>query len=79
MYGRGSGSMYGLSGLGGTSGYGLSGLYGGGLSSSLYSGLVISEDENTVTLDKETYASLIQMLRIQSMMNASKDVGALTL
>ena len=71
--------MYGLSGLGGTSGYGLSGLYGGGLSSSLYSGLVISEDENTVTLDKETYASLIQMLRIQSMMNAGRDVGALTL
>ncbi len=79
MYGLGSGSMYGLSGLGGTSGYGLSGLYGGGLSSSLYSGLVISEDENTVTLDKETYASLIQMLRIQSMMNAGRDVGALTL
>ena len=79
MYGLGSGSIYGLSGLGGTSGYGLSGLYGGGLSSSLYSGLVISEDEDTVTLDKETYASLIQMLRIQSMMNAGRDVGALTL
>lgn len=79
MYGLGSGSMYGLNGLGGTSGYGLSGLYGAGLSSSLYSGLVISEDEDTVTLDKETYASLIQMLRIQSMMNAGRDVGALTL
>lgn len=66
-------------GMGGLSGSGLSGMYGAGLSSSIYGGFVISEDENTVTLDKETYASLIQMLRIQSMMNASKDVGALTL
>ena len=65
--------------MGGLSGSGLSGMYGAGLSSSIYGGFVISEDENTVTLDKETYASLIQMLRIQSMMNASKDVGALTL
>ena len=76
MYGLGGGSMYGMGGL---SGSGLSGMYGAGLSSSIYGGFVISEDENTVTLDKETYASLIQMLRIQSMMNASKDVGALTL
>ncbi len=76
MYGLGGGSMYGMGGL---SGSGLSGMYGAGLSSSIYGGLVLSEDENTVTLDKETYASLIQMLRIQSMMNASKDVGALTL
>lgn len=66
-------------GMGGLSGSGLSGMYGAGLSSSIYGGLVLSEDENTVTLDKGTYASLIQMLRIQSMMNASKDVGALTL
>lgn len=80
--GSGSGSSAGSPpsfGLGGMPGmYGLSNLYGSGLSSSIYSGLVISEDEDTVTLDKETYASLIQMLRIQSMMNASKDVGALT-
>lgn len=83
LYGLGgSGSisgMGGLNGLSGTSAYGLSGLYGAGLASSMYSGLALSEDEDTVTLDKETYASLIQMLRIQSMMNAGRDVGALTL
>ena len=66
-------------GMGGLSGSGLSGMYGAGLSSSIYGGLVLSEDENTVTLDKETYASLIQMLRMQMMLTASREVGSLSL
>ena len=60
--------------------YGLYGLYGGdsGLSAmSLASGLNVSQDGDTVTMDKESFANLIQMLRLQMMMNAGREVGTI--
>ena len=62
----------------GFSGYG--NLYGGdsGLSAmSLASGLNVSQDGDTVTMDKESFANLIQMLRLQMMMNAGREVGTI--
>lgn len=85
-----SGDSYGqLAGLYGGSLYGtasynpLAGLYGmsmaGGTDiTSLLSG--VSEGEgDTITMDKASYASLIQLLRMQMIMNASREVGTITL
>lgn len=58
------------------------GTYGGraGLSpASLAKGLSVSEDGSKVTMDKESFASLIQIMRLQSMMKASQDVGSVTI
>lgn len=42
---------------------------------SLLSGLSYNEEGDTVTLDKESFNSLIQLLRIQRMMNADREAG----
>ena len=40
----------------------------------------VSEGEgDTITMDKASYASLIQLLRMQMIMNASREVGTITL
>lgn len=39
----------------------------------------IGEDGDTVTMDKESFAGLVQILRIQMMMNASKEVGTINI
>ena len=39
----------------------------------------MSEDGETVTLSKDSYISLIQMLQLQMMMNASREVGSISL
>ena len=35
------------------------------------------QDGDTVTMDKESFANLIQMLRLQMMMNAGREVGTI--
>lgn len=74
-----------LSSLYGTSYSQLAGLYGisAGQSSANTLGMLLGasavSDGNTVTLSKESYVSLIEMLRLQMMMNASREVGTITL
>lgn len=63
-YGSGTSSLSGL-----TSGYGLSAL----------SGLTTDEAQGTITMDKESFANLIQILRLQMMMNADREVGSFLL
>lgn len=82
LYGSSAGGVGSLAGLTGTSSYSqLAGLYGITTGSTAGLGLMAtaSEDGETVTLDKESYASLIQLLRLQMMMNASREVGTITL
>lgn len=67
----------------------LAGLYGGyglGSTSSLLSGLLSSvstgEDggtEDTISISKSGFASLIELLRVQMMLNTSREVGSMTL
>ncbi|MCD8000759.1 MAG: lytic transglycosylase domain-containing protein [Clostridiales bacterium] len=55
----------------------LSGTGSMGTPLSLLSSLSYSEDGDTVTLDKESFNSLIQLLRIQTMMNADREAGTI--
>ena len=77
------GSYSQLAGLYGTSYNQLAGLYGlSGMGGMDMMGLLSSASEgdgDTVTLDKNSYASLIQLLRLQMMMNASREVGTISL
>lgn len=50
-------------------------LYTGSLGSSLLPQAELSEDGASVTMDKESFASLIQIIRLQMMMNAGKSAG----
>ena len=81
-----------LSGLYGTSYSQLAGLYGltpgngsyYGASGSDVLGLLLgsaamSEDGETITMSKESFSNLIQIMRLQMMMNASREVGTITL
>lgn len=76
LYGTGT---YGSSGLTSNS---LLGLYGSGYGSSsdILSALVSSaatadEGGDTISLSKESFSSLIEILRLQMMMNASREIG----
>ena len=84
------GSSYGsgLSGLGSLAGlYGSGSPYGSGsgalgmalADSSWSDGFALSQDGDTITIDKESYMNLIQMLRMQMMLTASREVGSLSL
>lgn len=81
--GLGGGSLGSLGSLSGGMG-GLGSLYGGNSLYSLYAlssltdGMSVDQDEDTVTMDKASFANLIQIMRIQMMMNASREVGAIT-
>lgn len=44
---------------------------------SMLSALSYSEEGDTVTLDRESFESLIQFMRIQSMMNADREAGTI--
>lgn len=73
--------LYGLTGVGQSgSGYGY---YGMGTSSSALGSMLgsasISGDGNTISLDKASFVSLIEILRMQMMMNASREVGSITI
>ena len=39
----------------------------------------MTEEGDTITMSKASYASLIEMLRLQMMMNASREVGTINL
>ena len=86
LYGSGSSSQG--SGLYGSerSSQGV-GLYGGGslygmssdsLSMAALGSISVDPDSNTVTMDKDSYVALVQMLRLQMMMDASREVGTIT-
>ncbi len=75
------GTSYGMSG---SSGYGLGLLSGGSAYNSMYalSGLLAagsSGDGDTVTLSREGFNSLIELMRIQTMMSTEQTVGAMSL
>lgn len=84
LYG-GGGSLAGIGGIyGGGYLYGGSlqaagNLYGGGNIMPLADSLSVSQDGGTVTMDKESFANLIQILRLQSMMNAGREVGTINI
>ena len=76
----------------GTYGSGLSssnqllGLYGGAYGSSssmltsLLSSAAVSDDGgDTISLSKESFSSLIEILRLQMMMNASREIGSISI
>lgn len=82
----GYGSLYGGSSSQLSSLYGYGSIYGNQLSygggdamGMLLSSASVGEDGDTVTMSKENYASLIQMLRLQMMMNASREVGSINI
>lgn len=75
-----SSSQYGYNPLGlyGLSAYGQT--YGGtDAVGMLLSSAAMDGDGETVTMSKESYVSLIQMLRLQMMMNASREVGSINI
>ncbi|MEY8337230.1 lytic transglycosylase domain-containing protein [Lachnospiraceae bacterium 62-35] len=53
--------------------------YTGSQMGSFLGGLAMSEDGETITMDKESFASLVQILRLQMMMNASQSVGSIVI
>lgn len=71
-YGQSSG-LYGLLSGGAGSYYGS----GSGMVSALLG--TASTDGDTITLDKESFVSLIEIMRMQMMMNASREVGSITI
>lgn len=77
LYGSSSQStgMYGLL-TGGTGSY-----YGSssGALSALLGSASMDESGDTITLDKESFISLIEIMRLQMMMNASREAGSITL
>lgn len=75
-----------LSSLSSTGGMGgLGSLYGGNSLYSMYAlssltdGMSVDQEGDTVTMDKSSFANLIQIMRIQMMMNASREVGAISI
>lgn len=75
---------YGSSLFGGGSSLALNSLYGGNImggspltSSSWMDNLSIRQEGDNIVMDKESFAGLVQMMRIQMMMNADREVGAL--
>lgn len=75
------GQAAGLSGLGGLGTLGLGSYYGTSTSalSMLLGTATADEGGDTVSLDKESFASLIEILRLQMMMNASRSAGSVTI
>ena len=67
-----------------SSGSGGSSLYGGNItgsgplaSSAWMDNLSIRQEGDNIVMDKESFSSLVQMMRIQMMMNADREVGVL--
>ena len=74
----------GNSSFGGGGGLALSSLYGGNItgsgplaSSAWMDNLSIRQEGDNIVMDKESFSSLVQMMRIQMMMNADREVGVL--
>lgn len=49
------------------------------LSSLLSGGITAGGDGDTITMDRESFTSLLELMRIQMMMNAEREVGAFSL
>ena len=49
------------------------------LSSLLSGGVTANGDGDTITMDRESFTSLLELMRIQMMMNAEREVGAFSL
>lgn len=64
-------SFSGLASLYGQSSYGSYGSYG----LSLLDSMSVDESQGTITMDQSSFANLIQILRIQMMMNADREIG----
>ncbi len=81
----GSSGSSGVSGMAGLSSYNrLSGLYGMTGSSAdtmsmLLGSAAVDGDGDTISLSKANFVSLIEILRLQMMMNASREVGNITI
>lgn len=75
------GSVYGssYSQLAGLYGLNQNGLGTGDTLGMLLGSASVSTDGDTISMSKESYVSLIQMLRLQMMMNASREVGTINL
>lgn len=60
---------------------GLGSYYGSGSSalSSFLGASAMSGDGETITIDKESFVNLIEIMRLQMMLNASREVGTITL
>lgn len=69
----GTGSMYGLSSIYGSSANMLSLLF----NSALQSG--DEEDDDTITMKKDSFYNLVELMRLQMMMNISSGVGSITI
>lgn len=74
LYGSGSSSQ----GVGLYGGGGLYGMSSDSLSMAALGSISVDPDSNTVTMDKDSYVALVQMLRLQMMMDASREVGTIT-
>lgn len=74
--GGSSSSVSGLSGLGGSTSFGSS---LNGLGNNLLSQASLSEDGSTVTMDKESFMNLIELVRMQMVLNAGKSVGDMSI
>ncbi len=81
----GTGSLLGTAGSYGSSSAlsGLLGSYYGTASTDTLGMLLgaasVDEDGETISMDKESFANMIQILRLQMMMNASREVGSITI
>ena len=80
----GGGGGLALSSLDGGGNLALSSLYGGNItgsgplaSSAWMDNLSIRQEGDNIVMDKESFSSLVQMMRIQMMMNADREVGVL--
>ena len=80
----GGGGGLALSSLDGGGSLALSSLYGGNItggsplaSSAWMDNLSIRQEGDNIVMDKESFSSLVQMMRIQMMMNADREVGVL--
>ncbi len=69
-------SLSALTSLSALSGYGSGTASLSGYGLSVLSGLTTDETQGTITMDKESFANLIQILRLQMMMNADREVGS---
>ena len=72
----GLGSLYGMSSIYGSSAAMMSLLYG---AAAQRSGSGEEEDSDRVSMDKESYYNLVELLRLQMMMNAGGSVGNMML
>ncbi len=78
----GFGSTYGTSALTGMGSlYGMSSIYGSStdMMSMLFGSAAQSGSGDTVTVDKSTFYNMVQLLRLQMMMNAGSQVGSITI